>query len=147
MQAFPDDASMPVSCRKPKLKPRNCRKIMRRRRRHWRAAPYISKYICNNCRHPSRNAVLQVAAKRGRKSLISLRAAAKLPLKSNYPGSTPGSIVEEVVHQLGRRRVEARRLFEVGQPSAGDVLGGAEGVEEGALAARADAGDFVERVL
>ena len=45
--------------------------------------------------------------------------------------------MEEVVDQLRRRGVEARRLFEVGEARFGDVLGRAEGEQERALARRA----------
>src|SRR6185437_13551450 len=56
-------------------------------------------------------------------------------------------LVEEVVDQLRCRRVEARRLFEVGEARLGDVPGGAESEQERPLAGRADAGDLVERAF
>ena len=59
--------------------------------------------------------------------------------------SPPASIAEVVIHQLRRRGVEARRLFQIGKAGAGDGLGRAEGEQERPLARRPDAGDFVER--
>jgi hypothetical protein len=54
------------------------------------------------------------------------------------------ALMEKVVHQLRRRGVEARRLFQASEAGAGDVLGRAERIEQRALARRADAGDFVD---
>src|SRR5215831_21032317 len=53
--------------------------------------------------------------------------------------------MKKVIDELRRPGVEARGLFEVGQPGPGHRLGRAEGEQERALARRADAGDFVER--
>ena len=55
--------------------------------------------------------------------------------------------MEKVVDELGRRRIDARRLFEIGEAGARHALGGAESVEQRAFARRADAGDFVERAF
>src|SRR5579863_10054155 len=55
--------------------------------------------------------------------------------------------MEKVIDQLRRRRIDARRLFEIGEAGARDALGGAEGVEQSPFARRADAGDLVERAL
>ena len=55
--------------------------------------------------------------------------------------------MKEIIDQLGGGGVEAGGLFEVGEAGGGDVLGRAEGVQQRALARRADAGDFVERAL
>ena len=55
--------------------------------------------------------------------------------------------VEEIVDGARRRGVHARRLDEVLVGGALDRLDGAEMVQEGALAVRADARDLVERSL
>ena len=49
-------------------------------------------------------------------------------------------LVEKIVHQLRRRRVQPRRLLQVRQARPRHRLGRAEGVQERALARRADAG-------
>src|SRR5262245_48860233 len=64
--------------------------------------------------------------------------------RRNPPWLTP---VEVVVNTLGQRGVDAFDGGEVFGGGAADALGGAEAVEQGFLAALADAGDFIERVL
>src|SRR5437588_8355799 len=56
-------------------------------------------------------------------------------------------LVEKIIDQPRRRRVDAGRLFEVRQPRPRHRLGGAEGLQQRPLARGADSGDFVERAL
>ena len=94
-----------------------------------------------NC--PARAQADRACKAAGRRGLnaLAVRSGAR-PAPSPRP-----VLVEEVVHELRRRGVEARRLFEIREARLGDVLGGAEGEQERALARRPDAGDFVERAF
>src|SRR5688500_10178160 len=62
-------------------------------------------------------------------------------------GSTAPPLVEEVVDGPGGAGVDARRPHQVLEGGPLDRLHGAEVVQEGPLAARADARDLVERAL
>src|SRR5208283_4046851 len=64
---------------------------------------------------------------------------------SDAKSPSPAGLMEKIVHDLRGGGVQARRLFEVGQSRPRHRPDGSEGVEERALAGRADAGDLIER--
>src|ERR1700733_13364961 len=75
-------------------------------------------------------------------------SGSKTGLREQRSDTSPRPVfVEEVVHELRGRGVEARRLLEVRQARFGDVFGRAESEQERTLARRADARDLVERAF
>src|SRR4051794_15035948 len=82
---------------------------------------------------------------RGEAKVIAAEEAWGAWCVNSRASSAPG--MEEVVHRSRRRGVDARRLDEVLIGGAADRFHGAEMVQQGALAVRADARDLVERAL
>src|SRR5256885_15690320 len=57
------------------------------------------------------------------------------------------TLVKKIIDQPCRCCIYSRNFREIGQGRAGNCLGGAESVEQGSLARRADPLDFIERAF